>query len=46
MLLRFRGPDGMIRQEAGKDDTFGDIMLKVRTALTLLDSTVVAATVC
>lgn len=30
MLLRFRGPDGMIRQEAEKDDTFGSIMLKVR----------------
>ncbi|KAL1890410.1 nuclear protein localization protein 4 [Sporothrix stenoceras] len=29
MLLRFRGPDGMIRQEAEKDDTFGSIMLKV-----------------
>ncbi|EFX00781.1 endoplasmic reticulum and nuclear membrane proteinc [Grosmannia clavigera kw1407] len=29
MLLRFRGPDGMIRQEASKDDTFGDIMLKL-----------------
>lgn len=29
MLLRFQGPDGMIRQEADKDDTFGSIMLKV-----------------
>ncbi|CAK7266114.1 nuclear protein localization protein 4 [Sporothrix epigloea] len=26
MLLRFRGPDGMIRQEANKDDTFGTVM--------------------
>ncbi|OAA63678.1 endoplasmic reticulum and nuclear membrane proteinc [Niveomyces insectorum RCEF 264] len=26
MLLRFRGPDGMIRQDAEKDDTFGDVM--------------------
>ncbi|ERS98610.1 nuclear protein localization protein 4 [Sporothrix schenckii ATCC 58251] len=29
MLLRFRGPDGMIRQEAEKTDTFGSIMLKL-----------------
>ncbi|CAK7266305.1 nuclear protein localization protein 4 [Sporothrix epigloea] len=37
MLLRFRGPDGMIRQEADKDDTFGTIM---RLLLPKLPSTV------
>ncbi len=30
MLLRFRGPDGMIRQEAEKDETFGEVMRKAR----------------
>ncbi|CAK7562248.1 MAG: nuclear protein localization protein 4 [Sporothrix epigloea] len=37
MLLRFRGPDGMIRQEADKNETFGSIM---RLLLPKLPSTV------
>ena len=29
MLIRFRGPDGMVRQEAEKEDTFGQVIQKV-----------------
>lgn len=30
MLLRIRGPDGMVRLELGQDDTFGDLGNLVR----------------
>jgi len=36
MLLRLRGPDGMIRLELEKDETFGVLGQKVQPPSTLL----------
>lgn len=35
MLLRIRGPDGMLRLTVEKDDTFGDLGRQVRSYWTL-----------
>lgn len=32
MLLRFRGPDGMVRITVDRDDTFGELEHKVCTS--------------